>query len=142
MEETNMGKIRRKFDESFKIQVCQQVEAGIQTVAQICRDNQIQRPVVDGWLRRHAEGTLITNSKNRERELERENEKLRAKVGELTMTIDILKKMEEFAKRKKNESSLIFTSKNLPLSPALARPLELPLPATTISQKLTRQRRT
>jgi transposase-like protein len=133
-----MGKIRRKFDVSFKIQVCQRIEAGIQGVAEICRENQLQRTVVEGWLQRYTVGTLTPKAGDREKELERENEKLKSKIGELTMTIDLLKKVEAFKQRLKSEDSLIYTSRNLAQYQKPAKPLALPLPATTTNPRGTR----
>jgi transposase-like protein len=133
-----MGKIRRKFDVSFKIQVCQRIEAGIQDVAGICRENQLQRTVVEGWIQRYTAGTLSPKAGDREKELERENEKLKSKIGELTMTIDLLKKVEAFKQRLKSEDSLIYTSRNLAQYQKPAKPLALPPPATTTGPRGTR----
>lgn len=108
-----MGKIRRKFDIGFKVQVCERIESGLQSVAEVCRENQLQRPVVESWLQRHVSGTLIAKAPERHTELERENEKLKAKIGELTMTIDILKKMEAWKKQQTSVASSIITSSNL-----------------------------
>ena len=108
-----MGKIRRKFDIGFKVQVCERIESGLQSVAEVCRENQLQRPLVEGWLQRYSRGTLIAKTPTRQTELERENEKLRAKIGELTMTIDLLKKMEVWKRQQTNVASSIITSSNL-----------------------------
>ena len=108
-----MGKIRRKFDVSFKTQVCERIEAGIQSIAEICRENQIQRTVVEGWLQRYTAGTLTSKATDRQKELERENEKLKAKIGEMTMTIDLLKKVEAWKKQQTSVGSSIITSSNL-----------------------------
>jgi len=108
-----MGKIRRKFDISFKIQVCQRIEAGLQHTTEVCHENQLQRAVVEGWLRRYAAGTLVPRANDRQKELERENEKLKAKIGELTMTIDLLKKVELWKKHQTSVASSIITSSNL-----------------------------
>lgn len=108
-----MGKIRRKFDISFKIQVCQRIEAGIQQVTEICHENQLQRAVVEGWLNRYTAGKLTPKANDRQKELEREVEKLKAKVGELTMTIDLLKKVEAWKKLQTSAASSIITSSNL-----------------------------
>jgi transposase-like protein len=133
-----MGKIRRKFDVSFKIQVCQRIEAGIQDVAEICRDNQLQRTVVEGWLQRYTAGTLTPKVGNRERELEREVEKLKAKIGELTMTVDLLKKVEAWKKQQTSVNSSIITSRNLAQFQKPAKPLALPPPVTTTNPRGTR----
>ncbi len=108
-----MGKIRRKFDIQFKTQVCHAIESGTHMITGICHDHQLQRAVVEGWLRKYVAGRLNKSPTSREKELERENEKLKAKVGELTMTVDLLKKMENWKNQLKSGSSSIITSKNL-----------------------------
>jgi len=133
-----MGKIRRKFDVSFKIQICQRIEAGLQSMAEICHDNQIQRTVVEGWLQRYSAGTLAPKATDRQKELERENEKLKAKVGELTMTIDLLKKVEAWKKQQTSVASSIFTSSNLAQFQKPAGTLASPRRATTTNPSGTR----
>jgi putative transposase len=44
--------------------------------------------------------------------LEAENEKLRAKVGELVMQMDHLKKLQAWVQRRKNADTSIITAKN------------------------------
>jgi transposase len=133
-----MGKIRRKFDVSFKIQVCQRVEAGLQSVAEVCHDNQLQRSVVEGWIQRYTAGTLVPKANDRQKELERENEKLRAKIGELTMTIDLLKKVEAWKKQQTSAASSIITSRNLAQFQKPADMLASRRPATTTNPRGTK----
>lgn len=131
-----MGKIRRKFDITFKMQVCQQLEAGVLRMTEFCHDNQIQRTVVEGWLRRYVAGTLVPKAGDREKELERENERLKAKIGELTMTIDLLKKVEAWKKQQTSAASSIITSSNLAQFQKPAKPLALLPQPTTTSRKV------
>ena len=133
-----MGKIRRKFDISFKVQVCQRIEAGLQQVTEICHENQLQRTVVEGWLQRYTAGTLVPRASDRQKELERENEKLKAKIGELTMTIDLLKKVEAWKKLQTSAASSIITSANLAQFQKPVSPLASPRPATTTSPRGTK----
>ena len=133
-----MGKIRRKFDISFKIQVCQRIEAGLQQVTEVCYENQLQRTVVEGWLRRYTAGTLVPKANDRQKELERENEKLKAKIGELTMTIDLLKKVEAWKKQQTSVGSSIITSSNLAQFQKPADMLASRRPATTTSPRGTK----
>ena len=133
-----MGKIRRKFDVQFKIQVCQRIEAGLQSVAEISRDNQVQRAVVEGWMQRYVAGTLTAKASDRERDLERQVEKLQSKIGELTMTIDLLKKVEAWKKQQTSAASSIITSSNLAQFQRPAKPLALLPQATTTNRKATR----
>ena len=130
-----MGKIRRKFDVQFKIQVCQRIESGAFTVAEICRDHQLQRGVVEGWLKRFTSGELESKGPSAVRQLEKENEKLKAKVGELTMQIDLLKKVDEWKRQQKSVDTSIITSKNLAQFQKPVEPSGFRSQATTTSQK-------
>lgn len=127
-----MGKIKRKFDVQFKVQICQALESGATTMADVCREYQIQKNMVEGWLARHASGALGNKSASRLQQVERENEKLRAKVGELTMQIDVLKKVDAWKRQQKSVDSSIITSKNLAQFQKPAEPSESgPQPTTT-----------
>jgi len=106
-----MGKIRRKFDVQFKIRICETVRGGLATISEICREYQLGRNVVDRWLAAFDDGRLT--EKSQERELERENERLKAKVGELTMQIDVLKKIDDWKRRERSVASSIITEENL-----------------------------
>ena len=108
-----MGKIRRTFDAQFKTRVCQAIQSGAGTISEVCREYQLSRTVVDRWLAAYSGGTLDGRQSAREKELERENEKLRAKVGELTMQVDVLKKVAAWKQRQKSVASSVITASNL-----------------------------
>ena len=108
-----MGKVRRRFDLQFKNQICQAIESGARTVKEVCQEQQLASQLVYMWLARSSRGELQKRSPDRLVQLERENEKLKSKVGELTMMVDVLKKMENWKKQQKNEQSSVFTSKNV-----------------------------
>ena len=108
-----MGKIRRKFQVEFKQQLVQQIESGVITQSQASRDYQISAGVISHWRLKFRQGQLVERPSSRERVLESENEKLKAKVGELTMKVDLLKKMEDYARRLRGVDSSVITSKNL-----------------------------
>lgn len=132
-----MGKIRRKFDIQFKIRVCQAIEAGT-PVREICRDNQLQRAVIESWMQKYVSGALEAKAGTRQSELERENEKLKAKVGELTMHIDLLKKMGDWKKQPTSANSSIITSKDLDQFQKDVKPQALPSRAITTNRKRSR----
>ena len=136
--ESSIRKIRRKFDVQFKIQVCKAIELGVQTILEVCKDNQLQRPVVEGWMQRYVARSLTGRLGNREKELERENEKLRAKIGEMAMTIDLLKKVEAWKKQQTSAASSIITSKNLAQFSTPTKPLDSPPRAITTNRNKTR----
>jgi transposase-like protein len=107
-----MGKIRRKFETEFKRQLIAQIEAGQTTIGQAARDHQISRSVIERWRVRYHNNALVDRPSSRERQLEAENEKLRAKVGELVMQMDYLKKLQAWVQQRKNVDTSIITAKN------------------------------
>ena len=108
-----MGKIRRKFNVGFKQQVIQEIESGLVTKAQAARKYEISAGVIDRWIWKYRDGTLIDKPSNQELAVKAENERLKAKIGELTMQIDLLKKLEAYAQQRRNESTSVITARNL-----------------------------
>ena len=51
------------------------------------------REVIGRWRRQYAANQLVERSSVRERELEKENQRLKVKVGELVLEMDHLKKL-------------------------------------------------
>jgi transposase-like protein len=126
-----MGRIRRSFDIQFKMKVCGAIDAGQRTVLEICREFQLQRPVVEGWLKKYVRGDLAPRSKTKESDYEREIEKLRAKVGELTMQVDSLKKLHQ-KRPTKNDAGWIKSGGSSDLGGLRVKSaILLPAPTTT-----------
>ena len=67
-----MGRIRRSFDIQFKMKVCEAIERGDRAVLEICREFQLQRAVVEGWMKKYLRGDLTPKSKTRESDYERD----------------------------------------------------------------------
>ena len=88
-----MGKIRRKFEPEFKRQMVEQVETGQVTMAQAAREYQISRSLIERWRKQYRSNVsaLADQPSRQERQLEAENEKLKAKIGDLVMQIEHLK---------------------------------------------------
>lgn len=116
-----MGKERRKFTIGFKQQVVQEIESGLVTKAGACRKYAIADGVVERWVLKYRDGTLVEKPSTEEKALRAENERLKAKVGELIMLIDVLKKMENYARQKKKEESCVITSRTLAALPGGAK---------------------
>lgn len=108
-----MGKTRRKFTIGFKQQVVQEIEAGLVTKAQAARKYEVSAGAVDRWVLKYRDGTLTDKPSTEEKALRAENERLKAKIGEMTMHIDLLKKMEAFAQERRKETTSVVTAKNL-----------------------------
>lgn len=108
-----MGKIRRKFTTGFKQQVVQEIESGLVTKAQAARKYEVSAGVIDRWIWKDRDGSLIEKPSTDEKALRAENERLKAKIGDLTMQIDLLKKMEAYAQQRRKENTSVITAKNL-----------------------------
>ena len=132
-----MGKIRRRFDLQFKIQICEAIESGTASIREICLQHQLLKQTVEAWSASYLNGQFQKRSPDRLNQLERENEKLKAKVGELTMLVDLLKKMENLKRQQRSEKSPIVTSKNLAQYQQPAGPLGSPPQASTTGRKNT-----
>jgi transposase-like protein len=107
-----VGKIRRKFDIEFKRQVAAAVDAGM-PINEVARQHKVSPSVVSGWYDRFRSGTLIDRPTVKEKALEKENQKLKAKIGELVVQIDVLKKQDEWIRQRRKLNSSIITEKNL-----------------------------
>src|SRR5688572_10573277 len=107
-----MGKIRRKYEAEFKRQLIAQIEAGHLTVGQAARDQQISRSLIERWRVQYHNNALVDRPSNRERQLEAENEKLKAKIGDLVMQMDHIKKLQAWVQRQRNADTSVITAKN------------------------------
>jgi transposase-like protein len=108
-----MGKIRRKFEAEFKRQLIAQIEAGHLSIAQAAREQQISRSLIERWRVQYRNNALVDRPSNRERQLEAENEKLKAKIGDLVMQIEHIKKLQAWVQQQKSADTSIITAKNL-----------------------------
>jgi transposase-like protein len=110
-----MGKIRRKFNEEFKVSLVRQIEEKKIAVSAAARKYQISTGLVYTWLRRYSginPANIVTKPTVKERELACENAALKEKLADLFMQVELLKKAEVWATTKKSASSLIYTSSN------------------------------
>lgn len=107
-----MGKIKRRFDAQFKAEICQAVISG-QEIREICLDHQLHRQTVERWIARFQQGEPLGKLSAREKVLEKQVEKLHAKIGQLTVENDLLKKFHQELRRKRSVDSSVITGKNL-----------------------------
>lgn len=112
-EREDMGKTRRKFEIGFKRQVVEEIESGLITKYGAARKYDISAGVIERWREKYEAGILTGKPTSEEKALKAENERLKAKVGELIMQIDILKKMEDYARQRRKEDTCVITGKNL-----------------------------
>ena len=107
-----MGKIRRKFSVDFKQQVAREIEAGL-SLNEAARRHQISPSLVTRWRNQYQQGALVEKPSAHEKALEKENEKLKAKIGELVMENDLLKKFQKYMEKQKKLDTSVITAKNL-----------------------------
>ncbi len=108
-----MGKIRRKFEVEFKRSLIAQIEAGQLSMAQAARDYQLAHSVLERWRARYRNNSLTDPPSARERQLEGENQKLKAKIGDLVMQMDHLKKLQTWVQQQRSADTSVITAKNL-----------------------------
>jgi len=108
-----MGRIRRKYEADFKRQLIAQIEAGQVTAQQAAREHQLSRSLIEYWRKQYHNNALVDRPSKRERQLEAENEKLKAKIGDLVMQMDYIKKLQAWVQRNRNADSSVTTAKNL-----------------------------
>lgn len=87
-----MGKIRRYFKAEFKQQLMQEIATGALTLSAAARKYQVSVSVLTKWRTHWRAGTLVDSPSARERQLEAELARYKAKVGELTMEMEAVKK--------------------------------------------------
>ena len=107
-----MGKIRRKFEVDFKRELVAQIEAGQLSMAQAARDYQLAHSVLERWRAQYRNNALTDPPSARERQLEAENEKLKAKIGDLVMKMEHLKNCKPGFSSGKNADISVITAKN------------------------------
>jgi transposase len=105
----------RRFEIAFKRQLIDQIESGRITASQAAREHQISPSLIDRWRNQDRNHALIDGRSNRERQLEVENEKLKAKIGELVMKMDHLKKWQAWVQQQRSADTSGITAKNLDL---------------------------
>jgi transposase-like protein len=108
-----MKKKYRHYPLEYKQQVIQEIESGQRTQAAVCREEQLSSTMIDRWRRQAKDGQLRDHSTARERQLERELERYKKKVGELSMENDLLKKIEEYSVHMRKSNGYVVTGRNM-----------------------------
>ena len=98
---------RRTFSVEFKRQVVVQILSGTTTTAAICRKHSIAYSVVARWKKDYAMGRL-DNEPTIEAGYQEKIAKLERKVGQLTMEIDLLKKVAQHAHSQQKKNAHIY----------------------------------
>lgn len=108
-----MGQNRKKISPEFRNRILNEIDSGQVSTSQAARQYQISRSLIEYWKKRRREGKLVDRSTARERQLERENRELKAKVGELVMQMEHLKKLQHWVRQSKSADTSVITAENL-----------------------------
>ena len=108
-----MSKRYRQYEMGFKRQVVQEVESGMRTKTEAARKYDLSTSLIERWVARFREGTLVEKPTGTELALRAENEQLKIKVAEQALENDLLKKLMDCERRRKREGSSIVTGRSL-----------------------------
>lgn len=103
----------RSFSSEFKRELIAEIDAGRCTISEAAREHSISRTLVDRWLQQIHEGTFINRPTPREKQLEKELEKAQAKIGQMTLIIDALKKIQKIPQYTRRPNGCVVTGENL-----------------------------
>jgi transposase-like protein len=98
---------RRTFTNEFKRQVVEEILSGGTTTAAACRKYAIAYPVVARWKKAYSLGRL-DNEPTTDEGYQEKIAKLERKVGQLTMEIDVLKKVLKQTRSHQEKSTPIY----------------------------------
>ena len=108
-----MGQNRRKISPELRNRILKAIDAGEISTSQAARQHQVSRSLIEYWKKRRREGQLADETTARERQLERENRELKARVGELVMQMEHLKKLQHWVRQSKSVDTSVITAENL-----------------------------
>lgn len=101
----------RQHTEEFKRTLIERIDKGEITKATAARENNISPTLLDRWREQIHEGTMTHRPTLHEKQLEKELDKYKKKVGELAVQIDLLKKLHATYPRSKRSAGYIFTGR-------------------------------
>jgi transposase-like protein len=104
-------KKNRVYSQEFKREIIQRIDSGEISLSGAARENNISPTLIDRWRTKIHEGTMPEKPTIKEKQLEKELEQYKKKVGELTLQIDLLKKVCESTAYMKRQNGYIVTGK-------------------------------
>lgn len=106
----------RSFSNEYKRELVGRIERGEITRGQAAREAGLSPSLIDRWRKQIREGTFRERPTSRERELERDLDRYKKKVGELTMENDLLKKISESLASMRKSNGSVVTPRNTAVS--------------------------
>lgn len=102
----------RSFNEDFKHSLIGQIDSGAISKSAAGREHNISPSLLDRWQKQIHAGTLRSIPSAREKQLERELDRYKKKVGELAVQVDLLKKLNETSAISRKSNGYIVTGRN------------------------------
>jgi len=107
-----MAKHYRTYSSEFKQKLVEEIDSGAVTLSEAARQHEISRSLIERWRAQIHGGTLLERPSSREKHSERELEKAQAKIGQLTMIIDTLKKIRKTSASTRESNGCVVTAEN------------------------------
>lgn len=115
-----MARKYRTYSVEFKRSLIAQIDSGAITKAAAAREHDISTSLIDRWQKKIHEGSLQDRPTKREKELEKELDRYKKKVGELALQVDLLKKLNGDLAYTKRSNGCVVTGKKSDQSPERA----------------------
>jgi len=97
----------------YKQKIIAEIESGQRSKSVIAREENISPSLIERWYNQSQQGTLREHPSKHEKQLDRELDRYKKKVGELTLEIDLLKKIADRSVLMRKSSSSVVTEKNV-----------------------------
>jgi transposase-like protein len=101
----------RSFSNEFKREIIALIENGALSTAEASRKNNISPSLIDRWRKQIQSNGMKDKPTLKEKLLEKELDKYKKKVGELTLHVDLLKKLNTDLAFTKKLNGLIITGR-------------------------------
>jgi len=101
----------KTYTSEFKRSIIEQIDSGAISLCAAARENNISHSLIEYWRKQLHEGTFQDRPTAREKQLEKELDRYKKKVGELTIQIDLLKKNSESSTYMRKWNGYIVTGK-------------------------------
>ena len=101
----------RSFSNEFKREITALIENGALSIAEASRKHNIAPSLIDRWRKQIRSNTMPDKPTAKEKQLEKELDKYKKKVGELTLQVDLLKKLSSDLALMRKSNGLIITGR-------------------------------
>lgn len=102
----------RNHTDEFKYDLITRIDSGEISIPEAARKYDISASLIKRWRDQIHEGTMKPHKTKREKELEKELERYKIKVAELTLANDLLKKLHNSVRAKRSNGYVVTPKKS------------------------------